>query len=199
MQLALAAGLTVSTAQGLFVEAVRAAPKKGGTFKMGIGHGSTTDSLDPATWENAFTIISVPVPSATCPAPWIRRTICALVGREFRAVERRREMGLQVAQGREFHNGKSVTADDVVANYNYHRKESSKSAVKSALSIIKDVKADGPDTVVFELNSGSADFPYVTSDYHLAISRPMATTISTGKKASAPAPSSWITSIRASP
>ena len=32
-----------------------------------------------------------------------------------------------------------------------------------------DIKADGEDTVVFTLKSGSADFPYITSDYHLPI------------------------------
>ena len=31
------------------------APKQGGNFRVGIGHGSTTDSIDPATWENAYT------------------------------------------------------------------------------------------------------------------------------------------------
>lgn len=30
------------------------AAKQGGNFRVGLGHGSTTDSLDPATWENAF-------------------------------------------------------------------------------------------------------------------------------------------------
>jgi len=39
----------------LFSGAVAAAPKKGGHFRVGMGHGSTTDSLDPATWENGFT------------------------------------------------------------------------------------------------------------------------------------------------
>ncbi len=72
-------------------------------------------------------------------------------------------------KGLTFHNGKSLTAADVVETYNYHRGENSKSAVKSALAIVKDIKADGPETVVFTLNSGSADFPYVTSDYHLPI------------------------------
>jgi peptide/nickel transport system substrate-binding protein len=37
------------------------------------------------------------------------------------------------------------------------------------LNIIKDIKTDGKDKVVFELNAGSADFPYVVSDYHLPI------------------------------
>src|SRR5215207_4794519 len=54
MQLALAGGLTVAAANTMFVRAARAEPKKGGTFKMGSGHGATTDTLDPATWTNGF-------------------------------------------------------------------------------------------------------------------------------------------------
>jgi peptide/nickel transport system substrate-binding protein len=34
-----------------------ATPKRGGHFKMGIGHGSTTDSLSPVTWENGYTLL----------------------------------------------------------------------------------------------------------------------------------------------
>ncbi|WP_439140226.1 twin-arginine translocation signal domain-containing protein, partial [Roseicyclus sp.] len=29
-----------------------AAQTRGGTFRIGIGHGSTTDSLDPGLWEH---------------------------------------------------------------------------------------------------------------------------------------------------
>ena len=72
-------------------------------------------------------------------------------------------------KGVEFHNGKTLDAEDVVASINHHRGDDTKSAAKSILSIIKDVKTDGKDKVVFELNSGSADFPYVVSDYHLPI------------------------------
>jgi peptide/nickel transport system substrate-binding protein len=75
----------------------------------------------------------------------------------------------KLRNGLTFHNGKTVTADDVVATYNYHRAEGSKSAVKSVLDPIEEVKADGSSTVVFTLRSGSADFPYITSDYHLPI------------------------------
>src|SRR5205814_8604665 len=64
---------------------------------------------------------------------------------------------------------KTVTANDVVETYNYHRGANTKSAVKSVLDIVSDIKADGPETVIFTLKSGSADFPYVTSDYHLPI------------------------------
>jgi peptide/nickel transport system substrate-binding protein len=47
--------------------------------------------------------------------------------------------------------------------------ESSKSAVKSLLEPITAISADGPETVIFTLNAGSADFPYLVSDYHLPI------------------------------
>ncbi len=75
----------------------------------------------------------------------------------------------KLRRGLSFHNGKNITADDVVATYNYHRAEKSKSAVKSVLKTIDDVKADGPETAIFTLKSRNADFPYIASDYHLPI------------------------------
>ena len=45
---AAAAGVTASMADTIFSSAAHAA-KKGGHFKIGIGAGSTTDSLDPGT------------------------------------------------------------------------------------------------------------------------------------------------------
>ena len=40
------------------------APKKGGHFRVGLGHGSTTDSVDPATWENGVSQIKIAAPAA---------------------------------------------------------------------------------------------------------------------------------------
>jgi hypothetical protein len=55
-------------------------------------------------------------------------------------------------KGVEFHNGKTLTADDVIATYNYHRDESSKSAAKGLLSgDCKEIKKDGDNRVIFEL------------------------------------------------
>ena len=44
----------------------------------------------------------------------------------------------------------------------------SKSAAKSYVDAIADIKADG-DKVVFKLSGGNADFPYIASDYHIPI------------------------------
>ena len=69
----------------------------------------------------------------------------------------------------EFHNGKTVEAEDVIASFNHHRGEESKSAAKPIVDPIVDIKADGKNAVVFTLDAGNADFPFIVSDYHLAI------------------------------
>src|SRR5574343_922833 len=55
IQFVMASGVTLAAAQAMFTRAARAEPKQGGTFKAAVGHGQTTDSLDPATWSNGFT------------------------------------------------------------------------------------------------------------------------------------------------
>src|SRR5262249_24353742 len=64
-----------------------------------------------------------------------------------------------------FHNGKSLDADDVVASFNHHRGPDSKSGAKGIVDRIVNVRADGKTTVIFELGSGNADFPYLTTCY----------------------------------
>jgi peptide/nickel transport system substrate-binding protein len=75
----------------------------------------------------------------------------------------------KLRKGSTFHNGKSVTADDVVASMMHHRGEDSKSAAKSLLAPVAEIKADGAETVVFTLQAANADFPYIASDYHMPI------------------------------
>ena len=54
MSFAIASGFTAAAANAMFATAARAEPKKGGVFKVAVGHGQTTDSLDPATWSNGW-------------------------------------------------------------------------------------------------------------------------------------------------
>lgn len=72
-------------------------------------------------------------------------------------------------KGVTFHHGKELTAEDVIASINHHRGQDSQSAAKPILSPIRDIKTDGSHTVVFNLESGNADFPFIMSDYHLPI------------------------------
>jgi peptide/nickel transport system substrate-binding protein len=75
----------------------------------------------------------------------------------------------KLRKGVEFHNGKTMDADDVVYSINHHLGEESKSAAKALLKAIADIRKDDKHTVTFILKDGNADFPYIMSDYHLCI------------------------------
>lgn len=170
IQLAVATGMTVAAANTAFTSAAQAAPKKGGRFRIALGSGATTDTLDPATYPDTFNGV------------WgwasIRSSLTevaadgAIVGdlaEQFEPSNGAKTWMFKLRKGVEFHNGKSLTAEDVVASIDHHRGESSKSAAKSLLKSVTDVKADGADTVVVTLSDGNADFPYIASDYHIPV------------------------------
>ena len=60
-------------------------------------------------------------------------------------------------------------ADDVIASFNHHRGEDTKSSGKTLLKGVTDIRKADDRTVVFELESGNADFPYVVSEYFFII------------------------------
>ncbi len=86
----------------------------------------------------------------------------------FESTDNATKWVFKLRKGLTFHNGKSVTAADVVASFKHHMGKDSKSAAKSVLAAVADVKADG-DNVVFTLSGANGDFSYLTSDYHIPI------------------------------
>ena len=103
----------------------QAAPKKGGKFTAGLGHGSTTDSLDPATWENDFI-------TGTGYARYNYLTeidtdgnLIGELAESWEASADARQWTFRLRKGVEFHNGKTLAAEDVVASINHHRGEGS--------------------------------------------------------------------------
>jgi peptide/nickel transport system substrate-binding protein len=170
IHLGLAAGLTIAAADKLFVSVARAAPQQGGFAKLGMAHGATTDSIDPAGYPDTFTQCAFygALSNALMEVD-AKGGIQPDLAESVESSDGAKTWVFKLRKGATFHNGKSVTADDVVASMRYHMGEESKSAAKSLLETVTDVKADGPETVIFTLNSGNADFPYIMSDYHLVI------------------------------
>lgn len=169
VQLAIAAGVTAVAAETMFVKAVLAEPKKGGRFRIAVGSGATTDTLDPATFPDTFNgIWGWASLRSSLTEVNNDGTISGDLAESFEAADGAKTWVFNLRKGTEFHNGKSVTPDDVVASINHHRGEESKSAAKSLLTTVTDVKADG-DKVIVTLSAGNADFPYVASDYHIPI------------------------------
>ena len=147
----------------------KAQPKRGGHLRFGIGHGSTTDTLDPATYENSFTTsLSHSVHSRLTEVA-ADGSIQAELAESWEASADATEWRFKIRQGVEFHSGKTVTVEDVVESINYHRGEDSTSAAKPIVEPITDISTEGNDTVVFKLSGSNADFPFVLADYHVNV------------------------------
>ena len=145
-----------------------AAPNKGGHFRQGTGHGSTTDSMDPGTYENGFmTNFAYTIGNHLMEVDNHGQLIPELA-ESVESTPDAATWRFNVRQGVEFHNGKTLTAQDVLDTINFHRTEDSKSAGKGLLKSVTDIKIDG-NAVVFTLEAGNADFPFIMSDYHFPI------------------------------
>ncbi len=146
-----------------------AAPNKGGKFTAGIGHGSTTDSLDPGTYENDFTIGTSFARFNFLTEIDANDELIGELAESWEASPDAKVWTFKLRSGIEFHNGQTMTAQDVVNSFNHHRGEESTSAAKPIVAPISDITTDGDNVVIFTLEDGNADFPFLVSDYHIPI------------------------------
>ncbi len=173
---ALAMGATVAMASTLASGTLKAATaKKGGRLRIGTAGGSTTDSLDPATiTDTMMQIISQGQLRNSLTEVDASGNLIPELAESWDSSPDAAVWTFKLRKGVEFHNGKSLEAQDVIDSINHHRGAESKSAAKGIVDPIKEIKADGKNTVVFTLDGGNADFPFIMSDYHLTI-QPAAT------------------------
>ncbi|RWA58821.1 MAG: ABC transporter substrate-binding protein [Mesorhizobium sp.] len=164
---ATALGVSATFASALLTSAARAqGPVRGGILKFGLTGGASTDTLDPATFSTL---------SASFGSCW-GETLVALApgGLENRLAEEissskdAKTWTMKIRKGVEFHNGKTVTAEDVVATLERHSDAESKSGALGLLQSIDTIKAND-DEVVVTLKGANVDFPYLMTDYHLII------------------------------
>jgi peptide/nickel transport system substrate-binding protein len=169
----LASGAAIATTAGLMSftspYAQAATPIKGGRMRLGIARGDSSDSLDPATVANTH-VINV---------TWQMRNNLVEIGANSEAVPELAESWeasddaatwvFKIRKDVEFHNGKTLDADDVAYSLNYHIDEKSKSGAKGFMEDIQQIKVDDQHTVVVELERGNADLAYIFGDYHLQI------------------------------
>lgn len=164
---AVALGLSVGAAQSLLAGAAQAEPKKGGRLRAGFAEGSSTDSLDPQTYTDIYMLSVGFATHNTLTEISPEGELVGDLAENWEASADAATWTFKLRKGVEFSNGKTVTARDVIASLNHHRGADSKSAAKANVDPIENLKADGDNTVVFELASGNADFPYLMADYHL--------------------------------
>ncbi|MBL9074847.1 ABC transporter substrate-binding protein [Tabrizicola sp.] len=164
-----ALGVSAGLASALYGKAALAQEaKKGGKISAGLAGGQSTDSLDPAlaasevpfqvnmTWGEMLVDVN---PDGT---------LDHRIAEEISSSPDATEWKFKIRAGVEYHNGGTVTADDVVATLKRHTDEKAQSGALGIVQGIADMKAEG-DMVTLKLASGNADLPYLMGDYHLII------------------------------
>jgi peptide/nickel transport system substrate-binding protein len=169
MQAGSALGLSTLALGAAADRALAAVPQKGGFLRVAKGHGSTSDSLDPAVVENGYTIALSFGFQGYLTQVGADGGVQPSVAESWESSPDAATWTFRLRRGVEFHNGRSVTADDVIASINHHRGEDTNSAAAPLVAPIRAMRADGDHVVVFELEAGNADFPFILTDYHLAI------------------------------
>ncbi|MER9883876.1 ABC transporter substrate-binding protein [Mesorhizobium sp. M0118] len=167
---AAAGALALTSSNGILpAYAQDAKPIKGGHFKIGIGAGATSDSLDPATYTNSFTQLFGKTLHGYLTQIDADGKLNGELAESWEMTKDAKIWTFKLRKGVEFHNGKTLDVQDVIGSLNHHRGPQSKSAAKDILASLEDMRADGNDTIVMVLKEGNADFPYLLEDFHLGI------------------------------
>jgi peptide/nickel transport system substrate-binding protein len=165
-----ALGLAAAVSPALLSTSAHAAtPKRGGRVRLGSAGGSTTDSMEPGTLSHTMPqFISQSMRNQLVEINYRGEPVPELA-ESWEASPDAAKWTFKLRKGVEFHNGKTMDAEDVIYSFNEHRGPDTKSAAKGIAEPIKDIKADGKYTVIFTLEEGNADFPFIASDYHIPI------------------------------
>jgi peptide/nickel transport system substrate-binding protein len=144
-------------------------PKRGGTLKLALGGASSTDRMDPSTTQNSMGTVLNRLTYSTLLEVDAEGKLLPELAKSWSASAGADQWTFELQHGVTFHNGKPLTAADVVYSINRHFSADSKSGAKPLLAAVTKLEAKGDDAVVFTLKADNADFPYVLGDYHLGI------------------------------
>ena len=155
---------------GLFSGVAGAAtPKKGGLIRIALESSSPNDTLDPiAVTSNidatrCFQLYNnlVRMGNDLRPEPSLAES--------WESNSEATKWTFNIRKGVEFHNGKPLTAADVVYSIKRHLGENTESRIKSYMAQIAEVKADGKHTVRIEISNRNSEFPTLFSSARAGI------------------------------
>jgi peptide/nickel transport system substrate-binding protein len=165
-----AIGLTAAI-PGAFRRVEAQTPKRGGRLRVGTSGSASTDNTDPGHGSccSAHTNGLLFILRNTLTMYSADGTIQPELAESWESTPDAVQWTFKLRQGVEFHNGKTMEAEDVVFSINRHRGPDSSSPASGIVAQITDIKADGKDKVVVTLVAGNADLPALMSDYHLVV------------------------------
>jgi peptide/nickel transport system substrate-binding protein len=162
LKLSMVTGVSLVAAEHLLFDgkaAIAATPKKGGSVRMASNLHGPDDQLDPTLFTSTIDYTRgratynslIQHANDLSPQPELAES--------FEPNSNATEWTFKIRNGVTFHDGKKLTADDVVYTMKRHQGEESTSVIKSVLASVKEWKKTGPMEVKAILESPNADLP----------------------------------------
>ncbi|MCP4288470.1 MAG: peptide ABC transporter substrate-binding protein, partial [Gammaproteobacteria bacterium] len=170
MRFAVAAGMTVPLASGLWTSEVAAAtPKRGGKFRVAQHDGNTSDNLNPGQYVSFAMIALTHTFRSYLTQINPDQTLGGDLASEWSASPDAKNWTFKLHKSATWHSsGAKVKASDVIASLNHHRGEGNTSAAAAFLTDVKEIVDNGDHSITIKLGSPNADLPWIMPDYHLA-------------------------------
>ena len=144
-------------------------PKKGGTVRYAMESSSPNDTLDPIGVTSnidatrCFQLYNnlVRMGNDLRPQPSLAES--------WESDDSATSWTFNLRKGVEFHNGKSLTAADVVYSIQRHLGENTESRIKAYMAQIAEVQADGDHRVHIKISGPNSEFPILFSSARAGI------------------------------
>ena len=143
-------------------------PKKGGLLRLGLGGGSTTDSIDVTSYNDSV-MIDVAHGLFNGLVEWGQdgKPVPELAS-SFEPTNGAKDWIFNLRKGVKFSDGREFSADDAIYSLNLHR-GNSKSGGAASVKPITEIKKLDKYQIQISLDAADADFPYLLTDYHTLI------------------------------
>ncbi len=162
LKLSMVTGVSLVAAEHLLTDGkavIAATPKKGGSLRCASNLHGPNDTLDPILCTSSIDYMRgratynslIQLADDLAPQPELAET--------FEPNSNATEWTFKIREGVTFHDGKKLTADDVVYTMKRHQGEDSTSVIKAVLASVKEWKKSGPMEVKAILESPNADLP----------------------------------------
>lgn len=168
---AITSGLTASVAASAWASSAAAkVPRRGGILVQGVNGGSSTDSLDPISYQSlAPSAVGYQFGERLFGTDPVTGRVVPQLGESIETTDDAKTWVVKLRKGVTFHNGKEMTAGDVLYSLNRHRGDDSKSGAAGQMKGISGIEATARHEITISLRAGNVNLPYFLTDYHLLI------------------------------
>ena len=182
MHYMMAAGATAAASGTLFTgvsDVWAATPKRGGRIVFAGDQHGPNDTLDPALFTSAVDYFRGRMYYGSLTRLTKNLGYEPELAEEVLSNDSATEWTFKIRKGVEFHDGKTLTADDVIYTMNRHMGENSISNASSLVAMVKEWKKVNDYEVKAILSSPNADLPIALGTFHFKILQEGTTDFST--------------------